>query len=215
MQTGELQVEVEMSPSEQTHDEEAAKVNQDGESEMLPVQETEQLNREAVSEELDEEETRELTIGLVRKVARQQVHRVEIQEVTTQTEPIRRVDHEYTVRSPSSSNSLDSFLHSPSLQADKHQSKWRKRSDFEDDEVESSQGLISEMSKKIKLLKDEISKMLETQMKMKREMESLIKKNVKKATKPAIKKLGEVAFKFKKAVGDQEKVQRMVNLQRV
>lgn len=69
------------------------------------------------------------------------------------------------------------------------------------------------MSKKIKLLEENIKKITKTQLKMQREMESLIKKNVRRATKPLIKKLGEAASKFEKAFGDQEKVQRMVNPQ--
>lgn len=46
-------------------------------------------------------------------------------------------------------------------------------------------------------------------------MESLIKKNVNKATKQAIKKLCKTTSKFEEAVGDKEKVQRLVKLKRV
>lgn len=126
--------------------------------------------------------------------------------MTTQDEPIQEVVNEYTVQSPSSSDSFDSYFNFPSPPADKSQSRKRKMSDFEGDEAESSQEIISEMSKRVRLLEEEIKKISETQLKMKREMESLIKKNVKKTTKPAIKKLGEAASKFEKVVGDQERV---------
>lgn len=168
--------------------------------------------QEGNSEELIEEETGQCALGFVQRVTRQLVRRVEIQEVTTQDEPIREVVNEYTVHSPNSSDSFDSYFNFPSPPADKYQSRKMKKSDFEGDEAESSQEVITEMSKRIKLLEEEIKKMSETQLKMKNELESLSKKNVKKATKPAIKKLGEVASKFEKSIGDQERVQRMVNL---
>lgn len=180
------------------------------------VEEAKEVNQDVVSEELREEEAGQYSLGFVRRVVRTTTQIVYIREVVAQEEQVRRVDKEYTVQSPSSNESFDGYLNFPSPSpVDKKQRKKRNRSDFEDDETESSQEIISAMSKKIKLLEDEIKKMARTQLKMQKETESLIKRNVKKATKPAIKKLGEATFKFEKAVGDQEKLQRMVNLQRV
>lgn len=117
--------------------------------------------------------------------------------------------NDYTMRSPSSSYSFDSYLNFSSP-VHKYQSKKRKRIEFEEEEVESSQEIISEMTKRIKLLEDEIKRMLETQQKMKIEMESLINKNVimelhlfaplsKEIYEKMFKGLGDVKFSEKKS----------------
>lgn len=69
----------------------------------------------------------------------------------------------------------------------KSQSKKRKRNDFEGDKAEFSQEVISKMSKRIKLLEGEIRRLSETQLKMKKEIESLIKKNVKRPPNQQLK----------------------------
>lgn len=66
------------------------------------------------------------------------------------------------MQSPSTSDSFDSYLNF-SPPAPKSQSRKRKRSDFvhDEDEDELSQEVVSEMSKRIKLLDDEIKSMTE------------------------------------------------------
>lgn len=125
--------------------------------------------------------------------------------------PARKVAASYFVQSPSTSESLSDYLNFTPLEL-KGQDK-RKRSDFVDDEEENtSQEVISQMAKRIRLLEDEIKKMSETQKQMRNEMESSIKKSVKHARNPTLKKLEKIANVMEKAVGDCIKLQGMINL---
>lgn len=126
---------------------------------------------------------------------------------------VEEIPDRIVARSPSPEVSSDSVFDTPSPPADKTQSRKMKRSNFEKGEVETSRNEVAKMAKRIKFLENQNKLMTRNQLKMQREMESLIKKNVTRAAKPAVKMLDEAANKFERVVGDQKRVQCMVNLQ--